>query len=163
MSNKYVGVTLKNDDDDVFPRVSFLRNYTLQSMSKNSELTNKYLDHLHYSAIPSAQKFARELRSNATKAEEKQWALLRNRQVCGKKFRRQHPIANYVADFYCHESKLVIELDGNVHKEVNTREYNKERTAVLNEIGITVIRFWNAEVINHPEKVMEKIVGYLKD
>jgi very-short-patch-repair endonuclease len=80
----------------------------------------------------------------------------------GKKFRRQHAIANYVANFYCNESKLVIELDGNFHTVEETKEYDKSRTNLLNELGITVLRFWNEEVIKDPGKVIKKISEYLQ-
>jgi very-short-patch-repair endonuclease len=82
--------------------------------------------------------------------------------VKGKKFRRQHAIGNYVADFYCNESRLVIELDGNFHTAVEIKEYDKTRTNLLNELGITVLRFWNEEVIKDPGKVIKKISEYLQ-
>ncbi|HLG41538.1 MAG TPA: DUF559 domain-containing protein [Chitinophagaceae bacterium] len=124
---------------------------------KSSHLSERYSANLHKGAKTSTHEFARELRQRETEAEQKLWALLRNRKLKGAKFRRQHAIANYIADFYCHESKLVIELDGNFHTEPEAREYDKLRTAALNESGITVLRFWNDEVINDPEKVMQKI------
>ena len=67
-----------------------------------------------------------------------------------------------MADFYCNESKLVIELDGNFHTAAETKEYDKSRTNLLNELGITVLRFWNEEVIKDPGKVIKKISGYLQ-
>ena len=128
---------------------------------KPSDLTNKYLTKLHQGTKASTQEYARELRHRTTEAEQKLWSLLRNRQLKGKKFRRQHAIAKYVADFYCNESKLVIELDGNFHTEAEIKEYDKSRTNLLNELGITVLRFWNEEVIKDPGKVLEKISEYL--
>src|SRR6187549_889669 len=125
------------------------------------DLTNKYLAKLHQGTKAATQEYARELRNRTTEAEQKLWSLLRNRQLKGKKFRRQHAIANYVADFYCNESRLVIELDGNFHTEAETKEYDKSRTNLLNELGITVLRFWNEEVIKDPGKVLEKISEYL--
>ena len=129
--------------------------------NKPSDLTNKYLAKLHQGTKAATQEYAKELRNRTTEAEQKLWSLLRNRQLKGKKFRRQHAIANYVADFYCNESKLVIELDGNFHTEAETKEYDKSRTNLLNELGITVLRFWNEEVIKDPEKVLVKISEYL--
>ena len=131
------------------------------SNRKASNLTDKYLANLHQGTKAATQEYARELRNRTTEAEQKLWSLLRNRQLKGKKFRRQHAIANYVADFYCNESKLVIELDGNFHTETETKEYDKSRTNLLNELGITVLRFWNEEVIKDPGKVLEKISEYL--
>ena len=129
--------------------------------NKTSDLTAKYLAQLHHGAKPSIQKNAKELRTRETKAEEKLWSLLRNRQFRGKKFRRQHPIANFIVDFYCNESKLAIELDGNYHIQPEAMRYDRARSAVLNEIGITVLRFWNEEVINESSKVLEKISLHL--
>ena len=129
---------------------------------KASDLTDKYLAKLHQGTKAAIQEYARELRNRTTEAEQKLWALLRNRQLDGKKFRRQHAIANYVVDFYCHECKLAIELDGNFHTEAASKEYDKSRTALLNELEITVLRFWNEEVIKNPEEVLQKISGHLK-
>ena len=125
-----------------------------------SDLTDKFLAKLHQAAKPSMREYARELRQRATEAEEKLWALLCNRQLKGKKFRRQHAIANYVVDFYCNESKLAIELDGNFHSEAEGKQYDKSRTAFLNDLGITVLRFWNEEVIKDPSKVLQKISAH---
>ncbi len=131
------------------------------SSDKSTDLTDKYLANLHQGAKPSTHQHARELRQRSTKAEEKLWALLRNRKLKAKKFRRQHAIAGYVADFYCHESKLVIELDGNFHTILEAKEYDNLRTTILNEMGITVLRFWNIELINEPSKVLQKISNHL--
>lgn len=103
---------------------------------------------------------ARELRKNQTKPEELLWQLLRNRKLNNLKFRRQHPIPHgYVLDFYCAECKIAIELDGAGHLDKKQREYDNERTKVLNEYGIKVLRFWNKEVMDNTQKVLEKIVA----
>jgi very-short-patch-repair endonuclease len=128
---------------------------------KPSGLRDKYLANLHHGTKAFTQEYARELRLRATDAEQKLWALLRNRQLKGRKFRRQHAIANYVVDFYCNEFKLAIELDGNFHTDAEAKEYDEARTLLLNELGITVLRFWNDEVVNDPTKVIEKISEYL--
>ena len=128
---------------------------------KSSDLRAKCHAHLHQGARASTHKHANELRHRSTKAEQKLWALLRNRQLNGKKFRRQHAIAHYVADFYCHESKLVIELDGKFHASTEAKDYDKLRTALLNETGITVLRFWNEEVISDVSKVLRQVEKYL--
>jgi very-short-patch-repair endonuclease len=125
------------------------------SDKKASDLTAKYLAQLNKGTKASTQQYARELRDRTTEAEQKLWALLRNRQLTGRKFRRQHAIANYVCDFYCNESKVAIELDGNCHLEAE--EYDNSRTALLNEIDVTVLRFWNDEIINDAERVLQKI------
>jgi len=129
--------------------------------NRPSNLRDKYLGKLHNGSKESTQEYARELRLKTTEAEQKLWSLLRNRQLKGKKFRRQHAIANYVVDFYCNECKLVIELDGKFHTEAEARQYDAIRTALLKELGIAVLRFWNDEVIVDPAKVLGKISEYL--
>jgi very-short-patch-repair endonuclease len=124
---------------------------------KQPNLTDKYLAQLHKGSKASTQQNAKELRRRQTKAEEKLWSLLRNRQLHGKKFRRQHAIADYVVDFYCNESKLVIELDGNSHTEPEAKEYDRIRTFALTEMGITVLRFWNEQVLKEPARVLNAI------
>jgi very-short-patch-repair endonuclease len=101
---------------------------------------------------------ARELRRKATDAEKYLWSLLRNRQLAGYKFRRQHPLGRFVLDFYCHEAKLCVELDGGQHAETAQAEYDRERTAWLNQEGIRVIRFWNTDVLNNIEGVLQSIL-----
>jgi very-short-patch-repair endonuclease len=131
------------------------------SNNKTSDLTNKFLAKLHQGSTTRIQEYARGLRRRSTEAEQKLWDLLRNKQLKGKKFRRQHAIANYVVDFYCHECKIAIELDGNFHMEAEAKEYNNSRTTLLNEIGVTVLRFWNEEVINDASSVPQKISDHL--
>jgi very-short-patch-repair endonuclease len=121
----------------------------------------KYKDNLHKGAESSTHRHARQLRSTETESEKILWSFLRNRQLRGKKFRRQHAFAGYVLDFYCHECKLAIELDGNVHLEKEKQQYDAARTNLLNEYGIRVIRFWNNEMLHEPEKVLEKIAACL--
>jgi very-short-patch-repair endonuclease len=116
-----------------------------------------YSDNLHKGAKFSTYQNARELRHTETEAEKKLWQFLRNRQLKGKKFRRQHALDKYVLDFYCHECKLAIELDGVIHDEKMNRQYDEARTSVLNDWGITVIRFRNEEVMNQTGKVLDKI------
>ncbi|MDP4261820.1 MAG: endonuclease domain-containing protein [Bacteroidota bacterium] len=120
-----------------------------------------YIDNLHKGAKPSTFQNALELRHSETEAEKKLWQLLRNRQVKQKKFRRQHAIDNYVLDFYCHECRLAIELDGGIHDLKENRQYDAARKSVLSEYGITVIRFRNEQIMEEVEKVLEKIAEYL--
>jgi len=130
-------------------------------MNKNTNLTDKYLAQLHHGATSAIHQNARELRHRQTEAEAKLWSLLRNRQVKGKKFRRQHAIAGYVVDFYCNECKVAIELDGNFHVDAESRARDKSRTASLNEIGIVILRFWNADVMKDSTTVLQKICEHL--
>jgi very-short-patch-repair endonuclease len=126
-----------------------------------STKTHLYADKLHKGSTASTYHHARALRKEQTEAEQKLWTSLRNRQLNGRKFRRQHAIADYVLDFYCNECKLAIELDGNYHNQNDSKEYDLARTTLLNQYGITVIRFWNEEVIKETEKVLEKIRAFL--
>jgi very-short-patch-repair endonuclease len=106
---------------------------------------------------------ARNLRSNLTKAEELLWQNLRNRRLKGFKFRRQHPIAGYIADFYCHEARLVIEIDGGIHDLSDYQEHDIGRTIELEKLGIKVIRFKNKEILSDPEKVLNNIILLLEN
>jgi len=99
---------------------------------------------------------ARELRQPQTPIESKLWAYLRNKQLGGFKFRRQHPIDRFIVDFYCAACRLVIEIDGDSHAE--QVEYDLARTAWLNEQGYRVIRFNNRDVQHHIEAVLEAIL-----
>jgi very-short-patch-repair endonuclease len=91
--------------------------------------------------------FARRLRRSATSSENFLWQLLRNRQRRGLKFRRQHPLGPYVADFYCVEAKLVLELDGTPHDTPEGKQRDEARDAWMRSQGIEVLRFggWEAE------------------
>lgn len=98
---------------------------------------------------------ARDLRQNPTDAELRLWSSLRGRQMCGFKFRRQHPIGPYIADFYCHEARLAIEIDGGQHGQDN--HYDEKRTAYIEAQGVCVLRFWNNQVLAETEGVLEMI------
>lgn len=102
------------------------------------------------------RKRAKELRGNPTAVENRLWKYLLNRQLGGFKFRRQHPIGRFIADFYCHSSKLIIELDGEIH--ATQVGYDKARTLWLEERGVRVIRFLNIEVETKIEKVIAEIL-----
>ncbi|MCH7606003.1 MAG: DUF559 domain-containing protein, partial [Chloroflexi bacterium] len=83
---------------------------------------------------------ARRLRREATAAEETLWSRLRNRGLMGAKFRRQHPLGRYIADFYCQEARLVIELDGGVHSQHEQKQFDDARQSSIEASGITVLR-----------------------
>ena len=118
---------------------------------------NDYNSNLHKDATPNLFENAKTLRHKETEAEKKLWTYLRNRQLKGKKFRRQHPLASYVLDFYCHECKLAVELDGAHHNDKMNRQYDEDRTFTLNDHGITVLRFYNSEIMKEIESVLERI------
>jgi very-short-patch-repair endonuclease len=115
----------------------------------------------YYGATAETKAQAAELRKSMTYAEKVLWQQLRNRKVEGLKFRRQHPVSIFILDFYCHEKKLAIEVDGGIHQSEDQREWDKNRTFELNELGITVLRFANEEVIDSTQKVIDSIMEYL--
>lgn len=104
---------------------------------------------------------ARRLRKDATDAERKLWSALRHKQIEGFKFRRQVPIGEFVADFACLSQRLIIEVDGGQHDA--ERERDAARTAWLNARGYRVIRFWNNDVLDHLEGVVQTILTALQD
>ncbi|OHE84259.1 MAG: DNA methylase [Lysobacterales bacterium RIFOXYD1_FULL_69_11] len=96
---------------------------------------------------------ARQLRRGMTDAERALWYHLRAGRLDGLKFRRQHPIPPYVVDFYCDAARLVIELDGSQH----TEEHDLHRTRFLESKGLTVLRFWNDDVLVRTQAVLEVV------
>ncbi|MGH9926883.1 MAG: endonuclease domain-containing protein, partial [Nitrososphaeraceae archaeon] len=89
------------------------------------------------------------------------WTYLRNRKLDGFKFRRQHPISDFIPDFYCHECKLIIEIDGEYHNAVEQKQYDDGRSYELKELKINVIRFTNREVLEEIDFVLDEIRAYL--
>ena len=106
---------------------------------------------------PQLLEFAKIMRQNATDAEHLMWQLLRAKRFMNLKFRRQHVIAPYIVDFYCHELGLVIELDGSQHGTDDGKEYDAERTNFLEALGLTVVRYWNHEVLGQTDMVLEEL------
>ena len=101
-----------------------------------------------------ANKLQRALRRNMTDAERKLWQYLRGNQL-GVKFRRQHPFENYILDFVCLPLALVVEVDGGQH--IEQAEHDAKRTALLETAGFRVLRFWNNQVLNELDAVVEVI------
>jgi len=112
-------------------------------------------------ATPVIFSNAKELRNKMTNAEVLLWDRLSSKKFQGLKFRRQHPIANYVADFYCHKLKLIIEIDGEYHQNEAQLKKDKERTENLVFNGIEVIRFTNKQVENEIEEVLVSIASFI--
>jgi type I restriction enzyme, R subunit len=104
---------------------------------------------------------ARDLRKSRTPAEDLLWQLLRGRRLRGFKFRRQHQIGDYVADFSCRDASLVIECDGDVHEENESWQHDRARDAYMIGQGTRVIRFQNQRILNDTEKVLREIEGHL--
>ena len=98
---------------------------------------------------------ARSLRKNQTDVEQRIWQQLRNRRLLNHKFRRQFPIEPYIVDFVCLELKLIIELDGGQHAD--QLDYDQYRSQYLGQKGFKVLRFWNNEIIENNEGVLETI------
>ena len=107
-------------------------------------------------------KEARELRKKQTKAEEFLWKILRNKKFMGLKFRRQHQIGRYIADFYCDEKKLIIELDGGVHGTEKQKKHDKKRDKYLKALGNKIIRFSNHAVFDNTEVVLNSIAANVR-
>ncbi|HEX2975819.1 MAG TPA: endonuclease domain-containing protein [Bacteroidales bacterium] len=101
---------------------------------------------------------AKKLRRDETEPEYLLWLELRNRKCNGLKFRRQHPVLSFIADFYCHEKKLIVEIDGEVHKNPEVLERDESRTYELEKQGITVIRFTNKQIRNNITQVLDSII-----
>ena len=102
-------------------------------------------------------KFAKELRKNGTDAENIIWYHLRAKQFEGLKFRRQQPIGNYIVDFVCFSKKIVIELDGGQHDIKRIKQKDKKRDTWLQKQGFKVLRFWNNEIFENLDGVLEVI------
>jgi very-short-patch-repair endonuclease len=107
---------------------------------------------------PEFLDFARKLRKNQTDAEKLLWSILRSRQLLGLKFRRQQPIGPYILDFYCHDYKLCIELDGGQHYTSDGQKGDEDRAVSLAQRGIRILRFSNLDVLKNLEAVMLRIV-----
>jgi very-short-patch-repair endonuclease len=107
--------------------------------------------------LPTLRTFRKELRGNLTPAEARLWSMLKNSQLEGKKFRRQHSFSGYILDFYCSSEKLGIELDGEVHFNEKAAEYDYERRLFLKYFGIRILRFENKYVFEDPEMVLHRI------
>lgn len=112
---------------------------------------------MFYDVGASTQRAAHILRRDMTKAEAVLWKKLKDRKLFNTKFRKQHPIYIFIVDFYCHEYKLVIEVDGEIHNDEETRRYDLGRTEVLIQFGLKVIRFTNDEILYSMASVLSKI------
>jgi very-short-patch-repair endonuclease len=110
-----------------------------------------------FGATPEIKARAKSLRKRMTHCEKVLWQVLRKNQLRCFYFRRQHPISRFIVDFYCHELKLVIEIDGLYHASESQKEKDLSRTAALENFGIKVIRFTNIEIIEKVRKVRRQI------
>lgn len=115
----------------------------------------------HYKYNRTLLTYSQTNKKEQTDAEKRLWFQLRDRRLNGYKFRRQYPILNYILDFYCVEKKLAIELDGGRHTQ--KKLYDEKRTHGLQQLEIQVVRFWDNEVLQNTENVLEKILHVLKE
>ena len=111
---------------------------------------------------PILKERRKKLRNNATPAEQQLWSMLKHSNLGGYKFRRQHSVGPYILDFYCPSEKLALELDGDSHFTEEAIVYDQERTAYLNALGTTVLRFLNTDLYENGEAVCERILLEIK-
>jgi very-short-patch-repair endonuclease len=116
--------------------------------------------------LPKLKTFRKDLRNNLTPAEAKLWQVLQNKNLDGRKFRRQHSVGKYILDFYCPAEKLAVELDGEIHFTDAARAFDRERRIYSEDCGIRVLRFENKLVFEDLEWVLGVIrnnFGWRKD
>ena len=106
---------------------------------------------------PEKRELAKELRRNMTPAEKLLWVKLRTNRLNGYHFRRQQIIDGFIVDFYCHSVDLIIEIDGPIHQQ--QKDYDRERTRILKERGLHLLRFKNEEVMNELDSILQKIIA----
>jgi len=123
--------------------------------------TDFYNRNMFYGADAVTLRAAGILRKNMTLAELILWKKLKDKKRFKPKFRRQHPVNIFIVDFYCHEYRLVIEIDGEIHNNEETKEYDLGRTAELKKYGISVLRFTNDQVIYNLDYVVTRILEVL--
>src|SRR4051812_33104433 len=98
------------------------------------------------------------MRKSPSDAERKLWQLVRDRKIGGFKFRRQHPHAGYIVDYFCAQAMLAIEVDGYQHGEPESIRYDQVRTSVLGDTGIEVARFWAWQLLKWPNAVASTLL-----
>jgi very-short-patch-repair endonuclease len=116
---------------------------------------------MHVGAKPELFRFAQEMRKNPTESEKALWNILRKFRYKGYIFRRQHSVDIFIADFYCHKLKLIVEVDGGVHDSDQAMEYDDGRSAELEKYGLSIIRFTNDQVLKETDKITFHIQNYI--
>jgi len=117
----------------------------------------------YYGAGREILERARLLRTSMTPSENILWQHIRKKNLSGIIFRRQHPIGQFIVDFYCHEARLVIEIDGEIHSRTENIEHDENRTFELKKLGLKVIRFNNEEIENSINNVLETLEKEIKN
>jgi len=118
---------------------------------------------MFYGALPILFELARKLRDNQTDAEVFLWNQLGNIRNSKVRFKRQHPILYFIADFYCHKAKLIIEVDGGYHDIPEQYQYDKEREHELEDLGLKLIRFTNEQVMYNIENTLKEIEDVIRE
>ena len=109
---------------------------------------------------PTKHDLAREFRSRATASEAKAWSILRNRQLLGLKFRRQHVVDGFIVDFYCAEHRLILEIDGEVHSASDVQDYDEARSDLFRANNLIVLRIRNEDVsLKNLKDLIENAIG----
>ncbi|HEV8285005.1 MAG TPA: DUF559 domain-containing protein [Chitinophagaceae bacterium] len=135
----------------------------MKSTQENKSTKNPYKKGgMFEGANPLVFELAKDLRKNMTAAEKILWIYLKE-GVQGLNFRRQHPIGIYIADFYCHKIKLIVEADGLIHDKPEIKEYDEKCERDLEILGYHILRFSNKEVFTDIENVLEKIKIKVED
>jgi very-short-patch-repair endonuclease len=125
-------------------------------------IKTSYRNDFYFGASRELINLAKEFRKTQTVAEKLLWDALRNHGFSNFKFRRQHPVKWFIADFYCHEVRLIIEVDGGIHKEYFQAEHDQGRTSEIETLGIHVIRFSNEEILSDLETVLQSIQNFIQ-
>ena len=118
---------------------------------------------MFYAASRNTFKMAHSLRKDMTDAEKILWKRLKDKRIFKVKFRRQHPVDIFVLDFYCHELKLAIEVDGEIHLNAEVREYDEGRTYELEKFGIKILRYTNEQIFENLDEVLVSILNIIND
>jgi len=121
-----------------------------------------YPSNMFYGALPIHFELAKKLRDNQTQAEEFLWENLDNLKHLNVRFKRQHPILYFIADFYCHKAKLIIEVDGGYHDIPEQYIYDRNRDSELLDLGLKVIHFTNEQVLYHIDTTLKIIEQEIK-
>ena len=116
---------------------------------------------MFYGASTKVFKKAEMLRSSMTPAERHLWDRLRKNRLKGFRFKPQHPISEFVVDFYCHKARLVVEVDESYHENTIQKEYDENRDHILKELGLKVLRFTDKQVMEETESVIRTILKHL--
>ncbi len=157
-ARRYIQAPLIPAEEKASPNPS--KGGALESDSSNTHYNYQTAEPYVYGLL---KKFVKEHRQNPTHAENVLWHLLRGRQLDGYKFRRQHIIGNYIADFVCLNKWLIIEVDGLIHQIPENKISDSERTFELNKLGFQVIRFTNEEITMQADLVLRKILARLNE